>query len=132
MNAGIRRTLNQISANETPPRRPIFPRRSHMRRKRSVTWTLPRPQRRRCFHSPAMSRGSSAQTIACGSKTTVRPDSWMFNVVKVSSASEEVSITPPIASSASRRINWAPPARHACAPSTFCARRAPACALTYS
>ena len=79
-----------------------------------------------------MSRGSSAQTIACGSNTTRLPASWTLKVVNVSSASDEVSISPPIASRLSRRSSWAPPARQACAPSTFCARRAPACALTYS
>ena len=79
-----------------------------------------------------MSRGSSAHTIACGSKTTRPPASCTLKVVNVSSASEEVSISPPIASKLSRRSSCAPPARHACAPSTFCARRAPACALMYS
>ena len=79
-----------------------------------------------------MSRGSSAHTIACGSNTTRRPESCTLKVVNVSSASDEVSISPPIASRLSRRSSWEPPARHACAPSTFCARRAPACALMYS
>ena len=79
-----------------------------------------------------MSRGSSAQTIACGSKTTRFPASCTLKVVNVSSASDEVSISPPIASRLSRRSSCEPPARHACAPSTFCARRAPACAPMYS
>jgi hypothetical protein len=132
MSTGMRNVENQMSEMLTPPRRPARPRRSQMRRKRPVTCTLPRPQRSRCFHSDAMSRGSSAHTIACGSNTTRLPQSWMLIVVTVSSASVDVSISPPIASRLSRRTSCAPPARHACAPSTFCARRAPACALTYS
>ncbi len=79
-----------------------------------------------------MSRGSSAHTIACGSNTTRCPASCTLKVVNVSSASDDVSISPPIASRLSRRSSWEPPARQACAPSTFCARRAPACALMYS
>ena len=76
--------------------------------------------------------GSSAHTVACGSNTTRRPASWVWNVVIVSSASEDVSIRPPRATRLARVCSWAPPARQAIAPSTFWARRAAACAVTYS
>ncbi len=76
--------------------------------------------------------GSSAQTTACGSKMTFAPVSWVRNVVTVSSASVRVSIWPPTASMLARECSWAPPARHATAPSTFWLRRAAACAVMYS
>ena len=132
MNSGISVTENQIEAKLIPPRRPARPRRSQTSLNSRVTWTFPRPQRRRCFHSASTSRGSSAQTIALGSNTTRLPSSWIRNVVTVSSARVVVSIRPPMPSSASRVISCEPPARHACAPRTFCARRAAACAVMYS
>ena len=76
--------------------------------------------------------GSSAQTTACGSKTTRAPRSWVLIVVMVSSASVPVSIRPPMASRLARECSWAPPARQAMAPSTFWLRRAAACAVMYS
>ena len=51
MNTGISKIENQISANEMLPSRPTPRPRNQMWRKRRVTWTLPRPQRSRCFHS---------------------------------------------------------------------------------
>ena len=74
----------------------------------------------------------TASTTAAGSNTTRRPFSCVRNVVYVSSASVEVSTWPPTASRFSRECSCAPPARHAIAPMMFCARRAAACAVTYS
>ena len=76
--------------------------------------------------------GSSAHTVACGSKMTFRPARWVSNVVTVSSASVVVSIRPPTASMFSRECNCAPPARQAITPSTSWLRRAAAWAVMYS
>ena len=76
--------------------------------------------------------GSSAQTVACGSKMTLCPARWVSNVVTVSSASVPVSIRPPTASMLARECSCAPPARQAITPSTSWLRRAAACAVMYS
>ena len=72
MNTGIIVVLNQIAANPIPPSLPLR-RRNQTWRNARVIWTFPRPQRSRCFHSPPISRGSSAHTTAVGSNTTRGP-----------------------------------------------------------
>jgi hypothetical protein len=123
---------NQMTPKSRLPRWWVRDGRNQTREKVRVICTFPRAQRTRCFHSAVTVSGSSASTTAAGSNTTRRPFSCVRKVVYVSSASVEVSTCPPTASRFSRECSWAPPARHAMAPMTFCARRAAACAVTYS
>ena len=132
MKIGSRNRQNQNTEKLMLPSRWVGLGRHHTCLNCLVTWTLPRAQRSRCFHSPPMSPGSSAHTVACGSNTTLRPAIWVLNVVNVSSASDVVSIRLPMASRLARECSWAPPARHATAPSTFWLRRAAAWAVMYS
>src|ERR1035438_4342182 len=72
MKTGSRNRQNQNTEKLMLPSRWVGLGRHHTFRNCLVTWTLPRAQRSRCFHSPPMSPGSSAHTVACGSNTTPR------------------------------------------------------------
>ena len=125
MNTGIRNTRepDQREATRRPAARRC-PRRSQMCRKRSVTCTLPRAQRSRCFHSPAMSRGSSAQHDGVRLEHDA-PAAELDVQRRERVLGQRGGVDrPPIASRLSGGCSCAPPARQACAPRTFCARRA--------
>ena len=132
MNTGSSSRQNQSRPKLTLPSRLLGWGRNQTLLNRRVTWTLPRAQRSRCFHSATMLPGSSAHTVACGSKMTLRPPFWVSNVVTVSSASVVVSTWPPIASMLARECSCAPPARQAITPRTSWLRRAAAWAVMYS
>src|SRR5688572_2134881 len=84
MTRGSNVVENHIIPKKNEPRWCLARGRNHTPLYRRVTCTLPRAQRRRCFQSPPMSAGSSAHTVALGSKTTERPRIWVSKVVKVS------------------------------------------------